>query len=539
MKRLLSTPFAVVLLALVALLAYANTFQAPFLFDDLSILLRNPHIRTLLPIGLSPRWLVNLSFKLNYQWHGYHVSGYHVANLLIHVAAGLLLYGILRRTLTRKPLRAAYGAVAAPLALVVAALWTLHPLQTESVTYICQRYESMMGLCLLATLYSFIRSVDAAAPRARRLWGNAALVCCALGMGTKEVMVVTPFLVWGYDVCFVGGSWTAPWRERRWLHTALFLTLGVLVMFELFMLGHALAAESGLTGGLSPARYLASQTGVILHYLRLSVLPRGLCLDYAWPAAAGWGAVWWQTLVIAALGLVSLWGLLRRHPAGFLGAAFFLLLAPTSSVLPVPDIAFEHRMYLPLACVLTGLVLWAYRLLVGRLRPPLLVGLAVALALTLAGLTFARNADYRSELAMWRDVAVKRPDNLRARIELAIALAESGQADEAARHFEAVLARIPPAARARFVRGEVDPGGFATMSSRFHYFRAHANYGRLLAGHPATRAAAINHYILALRAAPHHPVAETYLRDALREEGVAEPELEAEILRRITTYRPR
>ena len=329
MKRLHSTTLAAILLPLAALLAYANTFQASFLFDDLSILVRNPHIRTLLPISLSPRWLVNLSLKLNYQLHGYHVSGYHLVNLLIHVAAGLLLYGILRRTLTRASLRDTFGHAAAPLALVVAALWTLHPLQTESVTYICQRYESMMGLCLLGTLYSFIRSVDAVTPRARRLWGNTALIVCLLGMGTKEVMVVTPLLVWGYDVCFVSRSWLGPWRERGRLHAALFLSLGVLVMFELLMLSHAIAAEAGVIGGLSPSRYLASQTEVILHYLRLTVLPRGLCLDYDWPAAAGWGDVWWQTLVVAALCLVSLWGLLRRHPAGFLGAAFFLLLAPT------------------------------------------------------------------------------------------------------------------------------------------------------------------------------------------------------------------
>ncbi len=532
MKRitLRMIPGAVVLLVL---LAYANSFRVPFMFDDLSVLVRNPDVRTVFPVTLSPRWLVDFSFKLNYAIHGYDVTGYHVVNLLLHVAAALLLYGIVRRTLAGPALRSACGAVAAPLALTVAALWAAHPHQTESVTYVCQRYESFMGVCMLGALYAFIRSVSARGPASRRLWADGAILVCALGMGAKEVMVVAPFILLLYDVCFVSRSWSGPWRERRLLHLGLFLTVGILVMLEVALMGRALEADMGLAGRASPWLYLATQTEVILHYLRLSVVPRGLCLDYAWPVVAGWREVWLPAALVGGLGVASLWGVRRLHPAGFAGAVFFLILAPTSSILPVPDAAFEHRMYLPLACVILVVVLGGARLLAGRLRPPILVAAAVVLAIALAGLTAARNHDYRSELAMWRDVATKRPTNLRARIDYAVALAERGDAETAAIEFEGVLEEIPADLRARFARGDVAPGRFSTMSPRYHFFRAHANYGRLLAREPARRAQAIGHYVLALRAAPRHPAVEGYLREALRAEGVAEERVEAEMMRRI------
>lgn len=521
------------LLALLTLLAYANSLGGPFLFDDHAVLVRNPGIRTVLPLALSPRWLVNLTFKLNYAVHGYVVAGYHAVNLLVHIAAGLLLYGVLRRTLAG-PLHARFGRAAVPLALTCAVLWLVHPLQTESVTYICQRYEAMMGLGMLATLYAFIRAVQSDSRPAQRGWADVSIMLCVLGMGTKEVMAATPIIVWLYDVVIVRRSWRTPWRERGALHAALFLTLGILVMLELLTIGRAMDADVGVAGSAAPWCYLATQTEVILHYLRLSFVPHGLCLDYDWPVASGWGAVWPAAAVIIFLGVASAWGLCRRRAAGFIGVCFFLILVPTSSLLPVPDVAFEHRMYLPLACVIVPVVLGAYRLAVGcGVRASrLTVGAALLVAALAAG-TLVRNHAYRSELAMWRDVTAKRPGNLRARNDLAIALAQSGQAAEAAEVFESVLAAIPADLHARLTRGDVPPGRFATMSSRYHYFRAHANYGRLLAASPATRSEAIRHYVRALRAAPRHPVVEDYLRDALRREGVPEARIEAEMMRRI------
>jgi hypothetical protein len=157
------------ILTLAAVGAYWNSFNVPFLLDDSLAIGDNPSIRHLSRIGdvLSPpatgataaRPLLNLTFALDFAGSGLSVHGYHVVNLLIHICAGLALLGIVRRTLLLPGLRPRYGEAALPLAAVAALLWTLHPLQTESVTYISQRAESLMGLFYLLTLYGFIRTV--------------------------------------------------------------------------------------------------------------------------------------------------------------------------------------------------------------------------------------------------------------------------------------------------------------------------------------------------------------------------------------------
>jgi len=156
------------ILILAALGAYSNSFKVSFLLDDSSSISDNSSIRQLGRIGdvLSPpatgttaaRPLLNLSFALNYAVSGLSVPGYHAVNLLIHICAGLALLGIVRRTLLSPGLRHRYGEAALPLAAFAALLWTLHPLQTEAVTYISQRAESLMGLFYLLTLYCFIRA---------------------------------------------------------------------------------------------------------------------------------------------------------------------------------------------------------------------------------------------------------------------------------------------------------------------------------------------------------------------------------------------
>jgi len=154
------------IIAAAALAAYANSFHGPFVFDDFGTIAQNRTIRHLWPIWapLSPptegmpvtgRPIANLSFAINYAFGGLNVWGYHAANLAIHVLAGLTLFGIIRRTLARLGMAGATG-----LACGIALIWTLHPLQTESVTYISQRAESLMGFFYLLTLYLFIRSVD-------------------------------------------------------------------------------------------------------------------------------------------------------------------------------------------------------------------------------------------------------------------------------------------------------------------------------------------------------------------------------------------
>src|SRR5579871_3226550 len=170
LPRPLLLPPARVALALAALtvLAYANSFSALYLFDDGGAILENPTIRqfstALAPIPngtpVSGRPLVNLTFALNYAAGGLAVEGYHAVNLAIHVLAVLALFGTVRRTLQLPTFAPPWRQASLEIAGVTALLWAVHPLQTESVTYLSQRAEELMGLCYLTTLYAFVRGIQ-------------------------------------------------------------------------------------------------------------------------------------------------------------------------------------------------------------------------------------------------------------------------------------------------------------------------------------------------------------------------------------------
>jgi tetratricopeptide (TPR) repeat protein len=452
-------------IVLAGLVAYHNSFPAPFVFDDLTAIVANPTIRHLWPVGeaLSPphgtgitvagRPILNLSFAINYAISGFDVWSYHLLNLVIHVLAGLTLFGIVRRTLLRSAGAQAVGAQtccaladgrnqsaplpadAIPVALAIALLWTLHPLQTESVTYVVQRAESLMGLFYLLTMYCYVRSVDAPRPG---IWQGLAVTACLLGMGTKEVIVTAPLMVWLYDRTFVAGSFREAWRTRGRFYAVLGATWLWLAWLMVGTGGRG--GTAGFVSSVTWWRYAFTQCGAVVHYLRLAVWPAPLVFDYGGAVLVrSLAEVWWQAIVVLALLGLTIWALVRKPRSGFLGAWFFVILAPTSSVVPLADTVFEHRVYLSLAAVVVAAV-FVLHTVAGRRG----LMVAAALAVGLGWLSMRRNEDYRSELTLWSDTVAKRPENARAHTNLGIALAESGRvADAVAQYQEAI--RIEPA----------------------------------------------------------------------------------------------
>jgi hypothetical protein len=222
--------FAAGLIVLAAVAAYSNSLRCPFVFDDEFDIVSNTSIRRLWPIwdvfviqdagrtALHARPVVNLSLALNHAAGGLNPLYYHLTNLLIHLLAGLTLFGIVRRTLRLPSLGARFAAAATPLALATALIWTLHPLQTQAVTYVVQRYESLMGLFYLLSLYAAIRS--GTSPHPRR-WAAAAVAAALLGMGSKEVAVSIPLSILLYDRAFLAGSFREAWNRRRGMYVGL------------------------------------------------------------------------------------------------------------------------------------------------------------------------------------------------------------------------------------------------------------------------------------------------------------------------------
>ena len=713
------------LLILAGVLAYWNSFDGVFVYDDLPSILDNPHIRVLWPLSEAmslPLWssattvdgrpLLSLTFALNHHFLGPEPWGYHLVNLVIHITAGLLLYGIVRRTLELPRLdqrslavpseasqrrrgevgfRERYAGSGTWLALATAVIWLVHPLQTESVTYIVQRAESLMGMFFLLTLYASLRgfasqesgarSQESGGPPApgvartmqeknyivnfavnyigklarelcrklvrsssrqssrcscrpgkenpplapprrgtreenppssppwrgwgwvtsvagfagiqaigEELWSMAgpsrlivaanagpsesvkrirlsvsvknavkcalstlnrtlnptlrrhpcsdtlnrlpfsiasvyhrrslgdtggthtirerartqtspranptpwhllAILACACGMGVKQTMFSAPLLVILYDHVFIGGlapggrglqgplSVARPGRPGRGrFYVALFSTW--LIVFGIIAATWKESTSDFIT--ISPLRYALTQPLVLLYYLRLAIWPSPLVLSYSWPLEYQWPRIVLPGMVILGMLAVMFRGLWRRTWYGFVAAWFFLILAPTSSIAPMRQTIFEHRMYLSLAAVAVLVVMgaeYAVRKLVTDPKRRALLGGSVAtvIVIVFGYLTHARNSEYHDEIGIWQDNLAHQPGSHVAHTNLGYHLRKAGKYAEAVSHLQAAL--------------QIDPGRPA----------AHYNLGRALRGLGRTREA-IAHYQQALRADP-------------------------------------
>ena len=436
-----------VVLCVAGLVAYAGSFQVPFYFDDDRCILQNPVIDSFWPIEVrSPlgrrRPIGHLTLAVNFALGGTNPIGYHVFNLAVHLLAGLALFGLVRRTLLLPRLQPTYGKSAARLAFAVALLWLLHPLLTQGVTYVIQRCESMVGMFYLACLYGTLRGSQSSRPWSWA-WYAAAVVVYCIGMATKEMMTTAPLVVLLYDRVFLADSWKNLVRRRWGLYLAFLPGLVRMGMAIAPALSPKVRAASMGFGhhSITSWEYLSSQAGVILHYLRLAFWPDPLCLDYGWRVASTNMAIFLPGAVIVGLLLASLWALWRRPPIGFLGLAFFIILAPTSSFMPLSDLAFEHRMYLSLAAVVTLAVfgfhhLTGYLLQDDRTRMMLQRAVLIVVALALLAGTIRRNHQYNHPLEMWQEVVAIVPQNARAFTILATEYQKRGNLDEARKNLE-------------------------------------------------------------------------------------------------------
>jgi len=398
------------------------------------------------------RPLANLSFALNYAVGGTSVRGYHFVNLIIHILGGIALLGVVRRTLLQPALRERFGKAALPLALVIAVLWTIHPLQTESVTYLTQRCEALMGLFYLLTLYALIRATE---PGGRTRWLLLSVTTCLLGTATKEVMISAPLVMLIYDRTFVAGTFRKALTERKAYYAGLVCSW----LFLGWMMARAgtRADTVGYVPGLSPENYLLHQLHSITHYLQLAIWPWPQVFDYGPPEILHVGQILIEGLILLLLITVTLIAL-RRAPTpvdpwraiGFLGCWFFLILAPSSSFVPVKDVIVEHRMYLSLAAVIALAVTGTYAWL--GWRGVAIFGLVAPVYLTL---TILRNNDYRTTVMLWSDVVAKRPLSARAQGNLAYALANEGRTKEALAHYQTALKIDPTDSRAHSNIGSV------------------------------------------------------------------------------------
>ncbi|HZM95773.1 MAG TPA: tetratricopeptide repeat protein [Vicinamibacterales bacterium] len=428
------------IIVIAGVLVYANSLSSPFIFDDQTAIIDNQRIRQLWPLSvpLSPlretpvagRPIVNLTFALNYAAGGMDTRGYRLTNLAVHLLAALTLFGLVRRTLLLPSVAPTFVAQATNLAWIAALIWMLHPLQTETIDYVTQRTESMMGLFYLLTLYCSVRALAGRQGR----WQAAAIVACATGMACKESMATAPLTVVLFDYAFADRA-----LLRKAHRTRLYVGLASTWVVLATLMASVPRTTVGFDTKVSGWTYLLNQAPILLTYLRLTFWPRNLVLDYGVPQPLTLIDVWLPMLAVTALAVVVLMLLARRPQVGFLGAWCFITLAPTSSIIPIAtEVAAERRMYLPLAALVVLIVLGVYRAWIAHVTTrPHHVGLAGALCLCLAlGVaTMQRNREYGSKVSILQTTVDRRP-HPRAYQMLAVALNDAGRRQEAIQYLE-------------------------------------------------------------------------------------------------------
>jgi cytochrome c-type biogenesis protein CcmH/NrfG len=464
---------AIIFILVIGALIYSNSFGVPFVFDDQESIVSNPVIRNLENFYANysgyeehpHRFIGDLTFALNYRFGGLQVFGYHLFNLVIHLGNGLLLYALVRLIFRSPYLRASRLAPrAGEAALIASLLFVVHPVQTQAVTYIVQRLASLTTFFYLLALLLYAQARLLTTPGAHAIgqpqpaeasWWKPALllagsfVSAVLAMKTKEIAFTLPFAAMLLEASFFRG----PWPKRLSYLLPLLLTALIVPLSVVSAGGSAGDLLSDVGGQLRAnnemprMHYLFSQFRVIVTYLRLLVLPVNQNLDYDYPV---YSTFFTPPIFLSFLLLVSLLGLAvylyftSRPKPHALGPAsdpamrligfgiiwFFLTLSVESSLIPIEDIIFEHRLYLP--AIGAFIAAAAALLLAAEIRFQKAVWLAVALIILCFGVgTYRRNGVWQSSVSLWRDVVQKSPGKVRPYNNLGAALNDAGQPQEA------------------------------------------------------------------------------------------------------------
>jgi Flp pilus assembly protein TadD len=464
------------------LLAYSNSLHGAFVFDDQQSIPDNPIIRSLSSFfgdwsgyrSMPNRYVAYATFALNYWIGGLDPTGYHVFNLVVHGVNVLLVYALVRLTFRTPRLS---GSSLAPhssaLAFCAAALFATHPLQTQAVTYVVQRLTSLATLFYLATVVLHVRwRLEPASdePRWRRALAYLPVVATSvLAMKTKEIAFTLPAVVWLYELWFFG-----PIGRRQLWHLLPLTATALLVPATLLSVQGPVsdilvAADASTRAQATIPRldYLTTQIAVIATYLRLIAIPVGQNIDHDFPVYRSLLDPPVLASLVVLLSIAVGAGYLHRRAsargprepldpaarlASFGVAWFFVTLLVESSVIPIRDVIFEHRVYLPsvgaFMAIAVGVVACVHHLAPRRVTG-LVLASSVAVALGLSILTTHRNTVWADDLSLWSDATSKSPGKRRPHYNLGLALVALRREEEAVAEFQAAARADPRSVEAR------------------------------------------------------------------------------------------
>ncbi|MBU4334889.1 MAG: tetratricopeptide repeat protein, partial [Candidatus Omnitrophica bacterium] len=475
--------FPILLIILLGLFSYSNTLNSSFHFDDFTFIIENPNIKniddipsifkTILP--QSSRFVCFLTFALNYKVHGLGVFGYHLTNLAIHLTSAILVWWLVILLCASPKLKLEFSKEdVSLLALLTALVFVVHPVQTQAVSYISQRFASLATMFYLACVCFFIKGRLVLERRRikRGVFLGLSAAAMILAMYTKEIAITLPIIILIVDRSFISKG-----RQGRfyWISMALVLTSIIIipVMFdlgikELFLAHKASASHSG--DMITLPTYLLTQFRVFVTFIRLLVIPYGQNLDYDFALSKSI----FETATMFCIAIVTLMiffalKIKRSNKIAFFGIVwFFVTFAP--NLVPRRFVIFEHKIYLLSAGFCIFFNFWLFQKCKNKKFYVNIVSVIIAV---FALMTFQRNKVWENEITLWTDVLAKSPNKVSPKVNLGNAYVLDGQFDIGLKYLNKAIDQDPKHYKAYLNRG-------VAYENKKDYLNALADYTKAI-----------------------------------------------------------
>ncbi len=442
---------------------YSNTFRNEFVFDDLIFIVSNPAIRDVTHLdsiwgmlSQPSRFVAFYSFALNYHFHQLDVFGYHVTNVVIHLMSGVLVWWLvgmlvgnlsrkqtsgvcLQQKITNRPPRSVYGST---VALFVALIFVAHPVQTQAVTYVTQRFASLATMFYLLAVCLYMKGrEDASARLYKYYFFIGAVVAGVLGMFTKEIVITLPLMILLIEFMFLRPSETAH-RPRRSVYgwgTILLFCLIIPAVFSFnvkSMLFAQKMSESHVGDVITFGKYVLTQFRVMMVFLRISFFPIGLNPDYdfslsqnIFDLSTSLSLITWIGVLVAAIRF-------KKYNTLMAFGMFWFVFTLAPNFIPRRHVIFEHKLYLPMVGFAIALVVGLRHVMKDYKKYVIVLSLIVG---TCSFLTFQRNSVWQDGVTLWQDVLKKSPHRLRPHMNLGGAFLRHGNFNQAIEYFTKAL----------------------------------------------------------------------------------------------------
>jgi len=443
MKNFVFPILPIIMILLLGTAIYSTSVHSPFQFDDLGYILENPDIRDVTDIktiwnsyGNPARFVGYYTFALNYHFHQYDVFGYHLVNIAIHVINAILVWWLIQLLLSIPKLQTErIIRHKREIALFAALIFLTHPIQTQAITYITQRFASLATLFYLASVCFYLK----ARLHNQYRYFFFTVMTAILGMFTKQITMTLPLLILLVEGCFLKRSH----RIAGWSYFILLFIVPALYSFNVLgILSMQTASASHQGDVITSTTYLLTQFRVILTYLRLLFFPIGQNLDYDFPLSLSlWeGPTLWSFMTI----LLILWIAIKMYPrmkmVSFGIFWFFLTLSIESSVIVIKNVIFEHRCYLPSVGFSIVLCLGLFALIKEFKRFAIIMTVIVV---TFSYLAFQRNKVWQTGVTLWSDAVRKSPHKARPYYNLGVDYYANNQDDLAFENYNEALKHDP------------------------------------------------------------------------------------------------